>query len=950
MGGGRNPPVARFGVYTGGLVDRLRVCCHYAVMATHVVSREGESRAVGEFLASVRSGPCALLVQGEAGIGKTTVWLAGLERAQELGFRVLSTRPTSAESVLAYSSLADLLGGLDNDIFAGLPPPQRLAIDQVLLRVGADGPVTDQRAVTAAFLSVIERLAEQSSVLVAIDDLQWLDLPSAHIVSSAARRLPAPVGVLAAVRTGPDAVEPRMSLELREPAKLRHLRVGALSTGALHAVLYERLGRSFSRPKMLHIHEVSGGNPFYALELARAMGDGSRHATATLPSTLAELVRARIASLTPDARQLLLAAACLPDPSVALLARTIHTDPESVAAVLEDAESKGIIEIAGQQLSFVHPLLARGVYGDATPTRRRTMHRRLAEIVDNPELKARHLALAATTGDQLTLDALDTAAELARVRGAPIAAAELLEFAMRLGGDTPDRQIRAAVHHFNAGDATRARALLNHTIERPAQKSSRAAALRLLGLWSLLDGSSREAAELLQAALNDAGDDLALRAQILIPLAYAQFNVGRLDDAASSIADAVRTAQRIRQPQLLSEALAMHALLSFYLGDGLDEPALQQALELEDRDAQTSTLLTATVQSAVLMGGSGQLEQARDELLAIRHHGIEHGEEIELMMFALHAGLNAIWRGKLAECALIAEDVKERAVQFGGDVVRAVAPMLQSAVAAYAGKEFEARRDASEALAICQRCDSPFLVTVWPITTLGFLEVSLGNYKAAIDTLEPWLRAVEETPNATEIFVAPFLPDGIEAMIGVGRLDDAERLIELLDGNGGRLDRAWMLAVGGRCRAMLLSARGDLDAARAAAERALREHQRLPMPFELARTQLLMGQLERRQKQREAASATLRVALATFDELGTPLWAERARGELNRASGLRTRAELTASERRVAELAATGVTNREMAAALFISPKTVEANLSRIYRKLNIRSRAELGRIMGQLP
>ncbi len=185
-------------------------------------------------------------------------------------------------------------------------------------------------------------------------------------------------------------------------------------------------------------------------------------------------------------------------------------------------------------------------------------------------------------------------------------------------------------------------------------------------------------------------------------------------------------------------------------------------------------------------------------------------------------------------------------------------------------------------------------------------------------------------------------------MIALDRLDEAERVIDALESNGRRLDRPWMLAVGARCRSMLLAARGDIDAASEAAERALREHERLPMPFELARTQLLAGQVQRRRRQREAASATLREALATFEDLGTPLWAERARAELNRASGTRTRAELTASERRVAELAASGMSNRDMAAALFISPKTVEANLSRIYRKLNIHSRAELGGLMGR--
>jgi DNA-binding CsgD family transcriptional regulator len=389
--------------------------------------------------------------------------------------------------------------------------------------------------------------------------------------------------------------------------------------------------------------------------------------------------------------------------------------------------------------------------------------------------------------------------------------------------------------------------------------------------------------------------------------------------------------------------------VSFLLGDGLDEPALERALELEDREEPISAFLDTTVQSAVLTGGSGRLDMARDEWLAIQRHGIERGEEIELLMFAFHGGLNEIWRGNFTDAAVIAEDVMERSAQIGGgDLPLVLAPMLQSAVAAYAGNEPQARRGASEALAICQVCDSPFLVTVWPTTTLGFLDVSLGNYKAALDTLEPWLRTVEEMPNATEIFVAPFLPDAIEAMIQLGNLGEAERFITLLEANGSRLDRPWMLASGGRCRGMLLAARGDLEGADAAALRAMAEHDRLPMPFERARTQLLVGQLQRRQKQREVASASLRDALAIFESLGTTLWTQRARAELNRASGIRTHAELTASERRVAELAASGVTNREMAATLFISPKTVEANLSRVYRKLNIHSRAELGRIMGR--
>ncbi len=475
------------------------------------------------------------MVEGEAGIGKTTTWLAALERSQELGFRVLSTRAMFAESVLAYSSLAGLLHGLNDDVFVDLPHPQRNAIDRVLLRVSADGEVTDQRAVAAAVLSVIERLAEDSPVLVAIDDLQWLDLPSAHIVSSVAQRLVGPVGVLATLRTGPDAGEVRLAMELREPDRLRRLRVSPLSLGALHKMLFERLGRSFPRPKMLQIHGVSGGNPFYALELARAMDHESAHAGASLPDTLAGLVRARIGSLTADARQALLAAACVPDPSVELIARALNTGAERIAMVLEEAENKGIVEIAGQGISFAHPLLIRGVYGDAAPARRREMHRRLAEVIDEPELKARHLALAATTGDLLTLDSLDTAAELARVRGAPIAAAELLELAIGLGGDTPERRIRLAGYCFNSGDGARARVLLEGVVSGPAPPTLRGEAMSLLAVMSQLEGSLLEAADLLERALDDAGDNGQLRAWILVSLAWVQIHIGHHDGSAKSI-------------------------------------------------------------------------------------------------------------------------------------------------------------------------------------------------------------------------------------------------------------------------------------------------------------------------------------------------------------------------------------------------------------------------------
>lgn len=228
------------------------------------------------------------------------------------------------------------------------------------------------------------------------------------------------------------------------------------------------------------------------------------------------------------------------------------------------------------------------------------------------------------------------------------------------------------------------------------------------------------------------------------------------------------------------------------------------------------------------------------------------------------------------------------------------------------------------------------------------MEVSLGNYAEALTHLQPLMARFPYVPG-TEIITAGFLPDAVEAMIALGRHAEAEPMIEKFETNGHRLDRPWMLAMGARCRSLWLAGRGEVAAAADKAEEALTHHDRLPMPVERARTMLLLGQLQRRLRKKEIARATLRGALTEFETIGTTLWIERARAELERTNvGPSHDLGLTPSEQRVAELAASGMTTRDVAAALFISPKTAETNLARIYRKLDIKSRAELGRIVGQ--
>ena len=914
------------------------------VEASGLIRRSVEFRAITDFLLSAERQPGGLVIEGEAGIGKTTIWLEAVDEARKRGFRVLPTRVGQAESVLAYAALADLLSGVEQEVIAGLPEVQRLAVDRVLLRASDGGPPTDQHMVAAAFATVLDRIAVDVPLLVAIDDVQWLDPSSQMVLAFAARRLKGRIGVLATERCDPDCGDAMTWLHLSRPGGIERFRVGPMSLGGMHALISARLGRTFPRPTMVRIFEISGGNPFYALELAHAMHVGSSRAQPSLPATLAELMRLRIGSLEGEAGDALLAAAAVADPTVELLAQVLDTTVEHTVELLEESENKGIVTIDGNVVRFSHPLLAQSVYTDARPARRRATHRSLAEVTVLPELKARHMALAASSAEAETLKALDSAADVARGRGAPAAAAELIELAIALGGNTPSRRVRAAEHHFKAGDAHRARTLLEPTIGELQPGLLRGIALNLMAGIHMYDDRFAEAATLLKRALGDAENNPAVQIQTLISLAFAEGMSGDFDESLRNASQAVTHAEELGFPQLISAALAMFVNAQFHSGRGVDEPSLRRALELEDPTVDVPIPFCASAINALINAWTGQPNLARRQMAAVRDRCVEWGAENDLMLITGYCTLIEIWRGDFAEAALLAEETFERAEQVGGSCATALT--VRAAVAAYAGREHEARADAAAALRIAEECHSPRLAE-WPTMSLGFLEVSLGRYAEALTTLQPMLDAFDSLPG-TEIMTATFIPDAVEAMVALGRHADAEPLIEALERNGNRLSRHWMIAVGARCRSMVLAARGDVTAAACLIRDALAEHQKVPMPFERARTQLLFGQLERRQRKKETATAALREALQSFEDMGAPLWADRARAELARVKVAPSReTSLTDSERRVAELAAAGKRNRDIAAALFVSPKTVEAHLARIYRKLGINSRAELGRIVG---
>ena len=902
----------------------------------------GDVAAVGadDFLTRARVGPTGLVIDGAMGIGKTTLWSTVVEHARAQGFRVLSARAVQAESVLAFAVVADLLADVDSAVLDSLSSVQRIAVDRVLLNDRSDGLATDQRVAAAAFTSVVTAMVEQGPVLVAIDDVQWLDASSRAVVGFAARRLKGGIGVLVTERTGGDSHSTTYTW-LQMAAGLMSLHVRPMSFGAMHAVIHERLGRTLSRATMTRIHEISGGNPFFAIELARSVDASGGPGRETLSATLSEVMRLRLAPLGTGVREALLAASCVADPTVDIVAAAVDQSIYDVIETLESAENDGVVTLDGNHIRFEHPLLAHGVYTQASAADRRRMHRALAGVETQPELKARHLALATVTTDPDTLKALDAAAESATARGAPAAAAELFELAIQRGGDTPMRRFRAAASLLAAGDAMAGRAMLEPAVDDMPPGTMRAAALNLLAGLCVYTNNYVEAIAHLSAALPHAAENPLLRVQTLQMLALTQLGDGAFEESLRNAELAVAEAESLGVPPLTSQVLTMWVMANCVCGNGVDDAANARALAMEDHGLNVPIVFRASVSNAQLLAWQGDLPAARAQILEVRRRCEERGAESDLLFAAIPELQIELWSGDLDRAEAIVREITERAEEIGGEQTTVMAQTARAVIAAYRGRVGEARIYGGLALEAAELSGAR-RVGEWPTMMLGFLEASLGNYPAALSILHDLIVKFPKLRIGTEINSATFIPDAVEALVAVGRAADAEPLVEALENNGARLDRPWMLATGARCRAMLLAANGDVAGALASARLAIVEHQRLPMPFELARTQVVLGELLRRSRQKGAAQ-TLADALATFERMGAVLWVDRARDELSRTAVGRTDGiDLTPGERRAAERAAAGLSNKEISVELHVSVKTVESNLSNAYRKLGIRSRSQL--------
>ena len=421
-----------------GLVSRKGSACdgRGARERGPVIGREAEVAVLAAFLAAGQGcSSQALVLDGEAGIGKTTLFEAAVAEARAQGFAVFSCRPAGAEAAFSFAALADLLKPVLPEGLERLPLPQRRALSAALLLEEVEGSAPEARAIAFA---VFRLLVEHGGgpLLVAVDDVQWLDERSASVLAFAFRRLAAaPAAILVARRSGDEETAP-LGLDRAFPGEqLRRLRLGPLSVGATHRLLRERLGVSFPRPTLVQLHETSGGNPFYVLELGRALEQSGGHAGAgerlTVPTSLTELVSARLAALPEEVREVLEPVALLSEPTVTIV-EAVVSDRATVLARLRAAEAAAILELAEERVRFSHPLLASQVEAELDWRQRRSLHRRLAELVGDPEQRARHLALGADGPSAMVADELEAASAAASSRGASGAAAELAELSVSL--------------------------------------------------------------------------------------------------------------------------------------------------------------------------------------------------------------------------------------------------------------------------------------------------------------------------------------------------------------------------------------------------------------------------------------------------------------------------------------------------------------------------------------
>jgi DNA-binding CsgD family transcriptional regulator len=896
-----------------------------------IVGREEELAAVRGLLDDVPQGPALLALAGEAGIGKTVLWRAGVEEARSRGFHVLACRPAEAEQGFAHSGLADLFEPVREEVLPLLPGPRRRALEVALLLEEPSGSDdVDPRALGLAVADGLRTLAVEAPVLVAIDDIQWLDASSAGVLAFALRRLAeSRVAVLLARRLVAGAV--RRS-ELEDAMGIEHARqsnVGPLSVGALHRLLSERLGRPFARQTLLRIHEHSGGNPFFALELARALeADVDPLRPLRVPNTVDELVRARMSGLPVATREALAFLSASGPVAGALLERAgLATE------ALTPAFDAGIIEWDGGAIRFTHPLLSSALYGDLRAERAH-VHARIAGLVDDPLIRARHLALSTEDPDAAVAAVLEEAAGSAAARGASQIAAELAEQALRLtpSAAAEERRRRALVAaraEHRAGEWTRARAILIDLLGEVESGPFRAQALMVLAELEPLDRS----VALLEAALGEAAPDQLLEAAVHCRLAWATRFTSGLEHADAALEGATALDDEV----LAARARAIRQVIGWFQG-GTDAPPDLARWTAEFPAAVGGDQLVQEAALAVVNTFAALPEREEVRVFFEREYRAWCARDEPRSARALWAlAWIELWAGRWELAAAHAGQAHDVSIQYGLERPQDHLPI--ALVALHQGELDTAQAHSERALQLSE--EQLALHPPQHQAILGLVARARGDRTVAAR----WLRGAERRAAEfrwREPSVRWWTPDWLELLLEDGNLEDAERLLDAWEADALRVDRPFVLAQARRCRGLVAAARGDVDRAIVDLRRAVEEHEAVGDPFGHGRALLALGIVRRRTRQKRPAREAIEAALRGFEEIGAAGWAEKARAELGRFGGRRREEGLTAAEQRVADLVAEGRTNREIAASLFLAERTVASHLTHIYAKLGVRSRTEL--------
>jgi DNA-binding CsgD family transcriptional regulator len=918
-------------------------------MGQSVWGRDRELALAARALEPPLTDPVAVVVTGEAGIGKTTVWKGVLAEVEARGARILSARPVESEATLAFAAVADLLRDVFDEAIGDLPAPQRVALEGALLRADAEGS-PDPRAVAFGFSGALTALARSGPLVVAVDDVQWLDPPSARVLAFALRRLDrVPVGVLVAHRADADPSD-ALPLGLDEAlaeARVHRVRLGPLGLGALRELLRARLETRLPRFALGQIAEVSGGNPFLALELARAL---IRHGVdidpghpLPIPPRLAELLEERLGDLPDAVRRVLLLVAASPRPTVDAVAAASGRD--DAAALLDAAVAADVVELTGDRIRFANPLLGTGLYSGSAPEERRDAHRRLAAVATDAEERARHLAQAADGPDERIAQLLEDAAQRARSHGAPDAAAQLAELSLNL---TPDdavdactrRTANAGRYAFESAQIEQAEDLLQKAAGR-ATGPMRAEALLYLSRVRYHRRDTASASALAEEALVEAEDDPSLQASIHLELAAAAELSGDHATATERAARAVELAERSGDRTIATEALSLRGFYAFRSGDGIPTEELERAKTLERSGPPVRTLRSPAFHEANIRMWSDDLAGARRAFGELERRARDAGDEGSLSVLLALRSHAECWSGDVAAASALADEARTLAEWTGQRVYLVLALSAQALAAVHAGDAGRAEALGREALAVAEQTGA-LQPGEFARAALGLLELARGDARAA----DGWLAELVEAARArgpADPGTVRFVADEVEALIALDAVVRAEELLAAYEERAVALGRGSAIGAAARCRGLMLAARKDLDGALAAFDRALERQGGLGQPLETGRTLLAKGMVLRRAKQWAAARETLTAALGAFETLGAQLWAERTRSELARIGGRQPYlSRLTETEEQIASLVAIGLSNREVAERLFLSVSTVESNLRRAYRKLGVRSRAQL--------